>query len=108
MVSVDVWAELAKSTSAGWKLQVRPAGTPGQLNATVPTNPRTGVTVMLKVVDPVEATVREAGEAATEKSCGNNPKTPTPFVVPTNTLPFAIIGVMNLFPLPKLSRPFAA
>jgi len=38
----------------------------------------------------------------------NNPKPPTPVVVPTKTLPFAIMGVMNLFPFPKLSRPFAA
>ena len=41
-------------------------------------------------------------------SWGNNPKTPTPVVVPTKTFPFAIMGVMNLFPFPKLSRPFAA
>lgn len=32
---------------------------------------------------------------------GNSPNTPTPFVVPTYTFPFAIIGVMYLFPLPK-------
>jgi len=32
---------------------------------------------------------------------GNKPKTPTPAVVPTYTFPFAIIGVMNLFPFPK-------
>jgi hypothetical protein len=38
----------------------------------------------------------------------NKPKTATPFWVPTYTLPFTTIGVMNLFPLPKLSRPFAA
>jgi hypothetical protein len=31
----------------------------------------------------------------------SNPNTPTPSVVPTYTLPFAIIGVMNLFPAPK-------
>lgn len=31
----------------------------------------------------------------------NNPNTPTPLVVPTNTFPLAIIGVMYLFPLPK-------
>lgn len=40
--------------------------------------------------------------------CPNNPKTATPFCVPTYTLPLTIIGVMNLFPFPKLSRPFAA
>lgn len=34
----------------------------------------------------------------------SNPNTATPFCVPTNTLPFAIIGVMNLLPGPKLSR----
>ena len=31
----------------------------------------------------------------------SNPNTPTPLVVPTYTFPFAIIGVMYLFPLPK-------
>lgn len=31
----------------------------------------------------------------------SKPKTPTPLVVPTYTFPLAIIGVMNLFPLPK-------
>jgi hypothetical protein len=31
----------------------------------------------------------------------NNPNTPTPFVVPTYTFPFAIIGIINLFPAPK-------
>ena len=30
---------------------------------------------------------------------GSKPKTATPFGVPTNTLPLAIIGVMNLFAL---------
>jgi carboxyl-terminal processing protease len=31
----------------------------------------------------------------------SNPNTPTPLVVPTYTLPFVIIGVMNLFPSPN-------
>ena len=38
----------------------------------------------------------------------SNPNTATPFGVPTNTLPLAIMGVMNLLPLPKWSRPLAA
>jgi len=29
---------------------------------------------------------------------GSNPKTATPFDMPTNTLPFTIVGVMNLLP----------
>lgn len=33
------------------------------------------------------------------------PNTATPLVVPTNTLPFAIMGVMNLLPAPNWSRP---
>lgn len=33
----------------------------------------------------------------------NNPNTATPLVVPTYTCPCAIIGVMNLFPAPKVS-----
>ena len=47
-------------------------------------------------------------ETLLHSSYGSSPKTPTPFVVPTYTLPFAIVGVMNLFPLPKWSRPPAA
>ena len=31
----------------------------------------------------------------------SSPNTPTPVVVPTYTLPLAIMGVMYLFPLPK-------
>jgi hypothetical protein len=31
----------------------------------------------------------------------SKPNTPTPSFVPTYTLPFATIGVMNLFPAPK-------
>ena len=38
----------------------------------------------------------------------NSPKTATPVGVPIYTLPFTIMGVMNLLPLPKLSRPPAA
>src|SRR5271168_2051225 len=40
--------------------------------------------------------------------CGSNPNTATPFWVPIYTLPLTIIGVMNLFPFPKLSRPLGA
>jgi hypothetical protein len=32
---------------------------------------------------------------------GSSPNTATPFVVPTKTLPFTIIGVMNLLPAPN-------
>ena len=39
---------------------------------------------------------------------GKRPKTATLFVVAANTLPSAIIGVMNLLPLPKWSRPLDA
>src|SRR5882757_3636415 len=38
----------------------------------------------------------------------SNPNTATPVVVPTNTLPSAIVGAMNLLPVPKWSRPLAA
>src|SRR5579862_2506246 len=31
----------------------------------------------------------------------SSPNTPTPFVVPTYTFPFAMVGVMYLLPLPK-------
>src|ERR1700722_13782622 len=34
----------------------------------------------------------------------NKPKTATPAALPTNTLPSATVGVMNLLPAPKLSR----
>ncbi len=64
---------------------------------------------------PASAYTAEAGylsiefDTTTGSDQGDNkPKTATPFWVPTYTLPFTTIGVMNLFPLPKLSRPFAA
>ena len=57
-------------------------------------------------------------EALTYQSCPDtcfvatrhckSPNTATPVGVPTSTLPSITIGVMNLFPLPKLSRPLAA
>ncbi len=37
-------------------------------------------------------------------SYGNSPNTATPVCVPTNTLPLAIMGVMNLLPAPNWSR----
>ncbi len=43
-----------------------------------------------------------------EQRYGSRPKTATPLGVPTKTLPFAIIGVMNLLPAPKWSRPALA
>jgi hypothetical protein len=38
----------------------------------------------------------------------SRPNTATPFVVPTYTRPFTIVGVMNLFPAPNASRLLAA
>jgi hypothetical protein len=40
--------------------------------------------------------------------CVNCPNTATPVGVPTYTFPLTTNGVINLFPLPKASRPFAA
>jgi len=39
---------------------------------------------------------------------GRRPNTATPLCVPTKTLPPAMVGVMNLLPAPKWSRPPAA
>src|SRR5271163_5010894 len=39
---------------------------------------------------------------------GNSPNTPTPFFVPTYTLPLAMVGVIYLLPSPNWSRPFGA
>ena len=39
---------------------------------------------------------------------GSRPNTATLFVVEAKTLPSEIIGVMNLLPLPKWSRPLEA
>jgi len=36
---------------------------------------------------------------------GSRPNTPTLLIVPTYTLPFAMVGVMNLLPVPNWSRP---
>src|SRR5580700_9538405 len=49
-----------------------------------------------------------SGTGRTGHSQGRSPNTATPFVVPTNTLPSAMVGVMNLFPAPNRSRPPAA
>jgi len=67
-VSVDVWPDPVSTTDAGEKVQVTLSGTPGQLSPTVPVNPLTAPTVTLKVVESIELTVREEGEAETEKS----------------------------------------
>ena len=88
-----------------------------------------GVVAILEMLSdavPVLVNVTDFGELVVVKGCPpnerllgwrltagpepvpNNPKTPTPVVVPTKTLPFAIMGVMNLFPFPKLSRPLGA
>ena len=40
------------------------------------------------------------GHGVRTRQC-NKPKTATPAVVPTNTLPSATVGVMNLLPVPK-------
>lgn len=44
---------------------------------------------------------RKRRAPAQHRGYGSKPNTPTLFVVPTNTLPFATVGVMNLFPLPN-------
>src|SRR3989442_6744342 len=51
---------------------------------------------------------RKSANRIRHSQCDNKPNTATPFWVPTYTLPLTITGVMNLFPFPKLSRPFAA
>ena len=66
-VSVDVWPDPVRTTDAGEKVQVTLAGTPEQLSPTVPVNPLTAPTVTLKVVESIERTVREEGEAETQK-----------------------------------------
>src|SRR6266481_6369687 len=41
------------------------------------------------------------GSGRAGHSQGRRPNTATPFVVPTNTLPSAMVGVMNLLPAPN-------
>jgi hypothetical protein len=50
------------------------------------------------------------GGRLTRTSCRylSNPNAATPLGVPTYTLPFTMVGTMNLFPAPNWSRPFAA
>ena len=67
-VRVDVWPEPVRTTDGSEKEQVTLAGTPEQVRPTVPVNPLTAATVTLKVVESVERTVREEGEALTVKS----------------------------------------
>ena len=45
-------------------------------------------------------TPNSRGRCSEDLYC-SRPNTPTPLVVPTYTLPFVIIGVMNLFPAPN-------
>jgi hypothetical protein len=56
----------------------------------------------------VRSFIRPTGIATASQisgcSYGKFPNTATPLVVPTYTRPFAIIGVMNLFPAPNWSR----
>jgi hypothetical protein len=42
-----------------------------------------------------------AGRARRLSDQFSSPNTATPFVVPTNTLPSAMVGVMNLLPAPN-------
>lgn len=58
------------------KLAVTPVGSPDTENATVPVNPEIAPTVMVDVVLPPAATVREDGEAESEKSALEEPLDP--------------------------------
>ena len=55
-------------TEAGLNVAVAPDGRPVTLNATVPVNPFTGVTVAVYVVLPPGCTVRDVGVLESEKS----------------------------------------
>src|SRR5215472_1124894 len=50
---------------------------------------------------PFRAAWRWRVNGALAPAHGSSPNTATPFGVPTYTFPFAIVGVINLFPPPK-------
>jgi hypothetical protein len=61
----------------------------------------------MRLLTHVRAWYGRVGAPAADRECGsvarqcNKPNTATPAVVPTNTLPSATAGVMNLLPVPK-------
>jgi len=65
--SVEVWAA-PKTTLAGLRVHVRPAGETVAVRATVPVNPLTGVTVMVDDPEPPDAKLMLVGLAVTVKS----------------------------------------
>src|SRR5438876_2270656 len=64
---VEVWAA-PKTTLAGLRVHVRPAGETVAVRATVPVNPLTGVTVMVDDPEPPDAKLMLVGLAVTVKS----------------------------------------
>jgi hypothetical protein len=92
--------------------QFAPVGAPLQVNDTDWLNPSEAV--MLRaycaVCPGVMVAEAELPEPIIKAKSGptlNSPKAPTPFVVPTYTFPLAIVGVMNLLPVPNWSRALA-
>ena len=81
------------------------------LNVTVPVGvPDVELTVAVKVlVVPGDAGFNEEDKLVVVLGdAGKRPKTVTTLVAPMKTWPFAIVGVVNLFPEPQWSRPPAA
>ena len=64
------------------------------------------VTIWAALVVPTNWPPNDNLEGKTLALAGaaKSPNAPTPFVVPTYTLPLAIVGVMNLLPVPNWSR----
>jgi hypothetical protein len=103
-------AEFPGVAEEGDTEQLASAGAPLQVNDTDWLNPPEAAKLSEYCAVCPGETVTEAEPAEltfTLKSppCPvSNPKAPTPFVVPTYTFPLAMVGVMNLLPVPNWSR----
>jgi len=82
----------------------------GDVTAKGPNSEQLVFGLVIPVIDPTNPqskALMRGGGAADGGYC-NSPNSATPVGVPTRTLPLTMTGVMNLLPLPKLSRPFGA
>jgi hypothetical protein len=109
-LTISAVAELPPGVAEGGETeQLAAAGAPLQVNDTDWLNPPTAAMLSEYCAVCPGVTVAEPDPPETTpkvKSCAaaKSPNAPTPLVVPTYTFPLAIVGVMNLLPVPNWSR----
>jgi len=109
-LTIRAVAEVPGVAEEGETEQLASAGAPAHVNDTDWLNPPKAIKLSeycavwpgetVAEADPRELTPKLKSPPGPE----SNPKAPTPFVVPTYTFPFAMVGVMNLLPAPNWSR----